>query len=1756
MVRFFELHEHETFRKGYEKDTTMFTSTSMADSPNLQTTFAHTSGSLEYTITHVFLPVELPDADDYTPGNNHSLARAVCAAAHAYDTHILGTSEQDHWHRIIKTLDNLQASVQSEDIDGDHVISQLRGMQAGDILAFLIRRQNAAIILTRREDSVLCEAFEVSPSWDVVKRTKGPLSCSYPGSAAEIPNEVLDDRDFQLEFANFLSRTNIIGSDLPLPPPAHPRYIDILLDGVLQSIGRAANIARITECETLHKRIRDHVGRLWMIKDEAKGVWRRSALWLLIRVTIQMSTGYASYKRFILFFMCTLASDARNTSLSSDLLHSMLSRILRRLSKLNSSVPDWLSDVALKTCDRLREIIAGRRKELSVRPSPFRNPSQDELTRDTQPSLLNSREYIQNILDNVGHESVGTPFHPSHRRRGTIEDFLSSNGSFFDDAYDADPDATLYDFERSVEQGIDDWFACVTNVDEACTQLGILMDKYMTKAYEGSDGLGPEDISIRLLTAIELYVVLDKLVVKEIPMFADYPPGISTAFLEKLLLRRVTSLHRLSCAYQYLSARHSRSRPGWSVLSDEFTEDSFPARYYDQSPQLQQLKARIEEDTTKKIAGRVDSQRRGNNLTHTYDGYREHQRHIPPQLAENAGISQSPLPDSLIHAKVIAFELQCPTCVRIWRSAAPCILNGCYLLTVDVPPLDGEEGHYRLLANVPAFQPYFATECQGLPLRVQIHLAYYYPENSGSPTLRYAVQHPYRAAYYEKLSIQIRQAGRSCRHWELSSNLEHRQVERYYKERDKYTDSTSHTSNDVLAAQAHCLPYFSADEFIVFAHLRSGGSLQWLNILQGLRCRTLNLRRREVHLLIAHAAFQVGPLDLNTGIWIWHQETQDSSFCTALLDELESFFTDVGAGSIDGVLMNSISLLLTRVLMSSPSEDITERAIALLRGVRRKTFTWVQELSYDLSKAPMDEERRELLLDVTAACRSTFDVHPATFHKLFHSAEDVDALLSCAFFINAIGLPSPHDSYLGRLRQRDSRLSFILEQILRDAILDDPSDYGVDLAVGRIFASHSSGIQRWEQLQYPDTCWLMCQTNVTMDQPSQTVHINLLDGALHVDGQSLGGSLRAAWKLPECQEIFRDQGFLVVSSNLPGMDFTTLEHKVHFSLRDGNLVVRAQGSQPNEILELVPSRKLQEDLPPALVDDHVHWLNLSTKIIEIRPIEQLWEESPEHWRVDCAFGQYRVHKGCETLVDIRSATWEMGLKCFECLNNVEESTRVQRSADKKVQSLSKSLLITTSLVPSTSISWLSIGITLPSYGLSFFVNEGGELESRDFKDMVYDENQCIETLFNLENLLVLRPKTHVTGTLQVLEVLIHRRVLIPNGCPTLVCGGNRVQIDIFSQEDQDLHATLDNQPLYHAYDVDTELGCLVGNGSLKSMLFLASLHAMTSYHQPDPLTGKMGAQAALHLLRSGACWSIMKPQWVNIGLFNQDKLLLFLSQTLAQYPQVNAAIEEIQNRSYWKRDSFWNGEASSPFTELSPRPSMKITLDYLVYNRQAPELPHQQTTLFPTTDSTFQQEYLAHLDASAQHVCAESRMTCGVGGEKVFEELKKHYLQCRENYLCFLDILKESLGPTSDPHEQVLKQSDQWPPASADVLLRYLASTSPIEIPPHWKKCLVRLVLVFLDLQHARRLLRFALDGLEEEFSKELENEGCDGWKPEEYPDWLLIQIQGKFLIRCVQAETAMQIMSPRSGKNTVMQVNMGDGKSSVIIPIAATALA
>lgn len=254
-------------------------------------------------------------------------------------------------------------------------------------------------------------------------------------------------------------------------------------------------------------------------------------------------------------------------------------------------------------------------------------------------------------------------------------------------------------------------------------------------------------------------------------------------------------------------------------------------------------------------------------------------------------------------------------------------------------------------------------------------------------------------------------------------------------------------------------------------------------------------------------------------------------------------------------------------------------------------------------------------------------------------------------------------------------------------------------------------------------------------------------------------------------------------------------------------------------MELIPSEKLKADLPTFFVEERIHWLDLSTSVIEIRPLKALWKESRENWKIGGMPGQYHVYKGRESLVGMQSQTWKMVSNLLECLDNPED------------------IVVTTFKVDSSPTPQLYV--SLPYHGLSFFINRHGELESHDFKDMVCDENQSIGTLFSLINRLVLRAKGEVD-----LEGLVPRCVLVP--------------LDPFETR---VHSSHDRSPdpvTYHVYKMDPELGCLTGNSSLESKEFLAYLHAKTSIDwMPDPLTGKTGAHEALSILASTACQSLL-----------------------------------------------------------------------------------------------------------------------------------------------------------------------------------------------------------------------------------------------------------------------------------------------------------
>ena len=128
----------------------------------------------------------------------------------------------------------------------------------------------------------------------------------------------------------------------------------------------------------------------------------------------------------------------------------------------------------------------------------------------------------------------------------------------------------------------------------------------------------------------------------------------------------------------------------------------------------------------------------------------------------------------------------------------------------------------------------------------------------------------------------------------------------------------------------------------------------------------------------------------------------------------------------------------------------------------------------------------------------------------------------------------------------------------------------------------------------------------------------------------------------------------------------------------------------------------------------------------------------------------------------------------------------------------------------------------------------------------------------------------------------------------------------------------------------------------------------------------------------------------------------------------------------------------------------------------------------------------------------------------------------------------------------MLLNAGLWPSISTERLLDQLSLHSRPGLSYDWQQTLTWFAEETSAHQRSIRLRELFRLGLFSEYRKETENNGDQVWDAMMYPDWLLIQLDADILIRPVQAQVAKEMMSPMEQTNTVMQLNMGDGKSSV----------
>ena len=222
-------------------------------------------------------------------------------------------------------------------------------------------------------------------------------------------------------------------------------------------------------------------------------------------------------------------------------------------------------------------------------------------------------------------------------------------------------------------------------------------------------------------------------------------------------------------------------------------------------------------------------------------------------------------------------------------------------------------------------------------------------------------------------------------------------------------------------------------------------------------------------------------------------------------------------------------------------------------------------------------------------------------------------------------------------------------------------------------------------------------------------------------------------------------------------------------------------------------------------------------------------------------------------------------------------------------------------------------------------------------------------------------------------------------------------------------------------------------------------------------------------------------------------------------------------------------------------------------------------------------QYLEYLEQSMEalklhnsdHELSDLSAVGAVSGDSVrlpdLHELRVYIKQCEDYMDAILRKIVAALTPGSDQNpltvQALLQLTGLQPQVTAKSILDQLdrMKRDNLNFPPRWKPILILFGISITRYQRAIRMYRAAQQADPHLFTKTWENIGYVGWDPAEFPQWVLFEIENDLLIRPTQATIAKAMINPRdfgARHNAVMQLNMGEGKSSVIVPIVALTLA
>ncbi|KAJ7623634.1 hypothetical protein FB45DRAFT_1089387 [Roridomyces roridus] len=1430
--------------------------------------------ALTYVINHLFLPPKLPQDDDSADyGAQLALLKLIsqCADAFCGSVHQSNASRdvQDGWEVIRTMVARFAIIHKNPQVKKDKLEEIIKAMPLNGVICLHVSSQNAGVVLRRVHDTITFEYFQASPKSATVTKTKGKVISQFPArgrlalpfnaSVIRLLSATLAELDAKRFTDASAAFTKAGATQIDEKEVSDIRYVSEMLGGIARAFTEdPEDLAEQTVYVT--KRLGDQSlpqGLQYAVEAELE---------------FPDQFGYKAFVAFVLAKTLSVALD--DTQVKDDVLFVMNRKIASRLWKQqlrsefdtdigdDNNAPVFPLDYISTQVKKAKSVLDARWEEVQSRESdnePWVAPSDEQLTAAKHFTLPQVRGI--SLLDaNFSPAAFEEKLLPTCTPRQRASPPLPISSTL------PEPSLSLaiLDVEEWVMNNLDQW-ALATPAADQLVKLKEMFDKHEELA-RAAVKRGPEIFSRLFLTTAELWVAIDKATTAAIPLLLDYSPEIAIKSFEPLVLPELSQMRRLFAVEEYISTRHRTAKYAYlSVFKLSVDEDSFASRYFRKNAALPALRQTIKLDAAdakdQKLVELEEKRHEYAQAKAKAEQYRDSHSCLTAtgrrrkgrvycvactyaQAARSITIDpfEEPLPEEEPLAQLVVFELRVPLAFGIWRDAT-------YRLARNY----SEEGPVVRKAAPrigPVLRGYGPLEDYWVGATPEQRITFASGSKSfGAVTLPCTSHdviktHPldhrlwdewagdFLPTTFPKMNIRahctpVLPAGPyQCLKWALSS--------------------TSHKPNTVIAEQSRCPVELSYHEFDAFGHLRAGVRLQWRNMMLQLLSGTLNLADPAVYLLFRQASCQVqAASEANRVVREAHFDLADEDFGVGVLAALNARLDAISANWQEGWTAAILSDLACRVLSFTHSQALQDSLFDFLARVRDVLYEWMNKVLLLLKnqgavEAASKSELVHRVLQLAAACRSTYAVGSATIGRLFVADRAVSIFIQCGIAIQK-NIPSDLQTLPSALRyliHRDALFSAATVEPLLGAISRD-GRY-LDDAIAKVWDGFTrSPVQAWRKV---GDRWVTCATPDAANAQVRHVYLNVIDGSLQVDGRSLGILPKPILEHTLFRAVFPSQhAFEIIPSTMRGMDYQSRSNvdnfEVHFKLgNEGELLIRIRDIRSQSVSEFIPRQRLQGDIPMCLLLEHIHVFHEATNTMDIyaAPAASGWNPSVSAgWQM-----QFASPRGPTLSKNTDDDTSEFVLNPNSHL--VKDLSGIFQPLEASRLNLMASLKCQDPMEPHR----LHVGFH--RYKMNFFLNDDGALESSELTGFSVAPKQSIGTLIGLTSKLVLESQDERV------------KVLVPAGTPTLVPGNLHVQTTLLPPE------TATHVKAY-IFDVDDIIGRLVGDGTLTSWYLLIYLHIVTSSHLCDPLLHRIGIQKALEMLASAQSFAFMELSSENLA---------------------------------------------------------------------------------------------------------------------------------------------------------------------------------------------------------------------------------------------------------------------------------------------------